>query len=324
MSAEKKKITDPQVTIDVKNEKLEALVDTYAKEKTGEALNTLLNHLRNCRVLVPAMLNDKKQPIPAFLKSGEGVIYLPIYSQKEQIPKEPKVPAILNMPFLAVLQMANKPEVAVKGIVINPFTQNLMLKEELIRRMDTIERERAEAMKKAGATTNADGTMTPPPGMKAIKMDAKQYAVFERKQFEMRFLPKKFFEEGKAFMDELCEKKEAYIDELFEESYQQKRMYPYLPEEFSVMTLDISEELLIANVDLPNRDIDAASALRIYFAWNKQEEKGRYFSIEKGQKGNVFCEITSDWKHVNYGEAPVEGAEIQKIMDLLENETHSN
>ena len=37
MSAEKKKVTDPQVTIDVKNEKLEELVDTYAKKKTGEA-----------------------------------------------------------------------------------------------------------------------------------------------------------------------------------------------------------------------------------------------------------------------------------------------
>ncbi len=324
MSEEKKKTTDPQVTIEVRNEKLEELVAAYAKEKTKEALNTLLNHLRTCRVLMPAMLNDKKQPVPAFLKNGEGVIYLPIYSQKEQIPKEPKVPAILNMPFLAVLQMANKPELEIKGIAVNPFTQNLILKEELIRRMDTIEREHAEAMKKAGAAVRADGTITPQPGMKAIKMNAKQYAIFERKQFEMRFLPKKFFDEGKAFMDELCEKKEEYVDVLFEESYQQKRMYPYLPEEFSVMALDISDELLIVNADLPNRDIDMASALRIYFVWNKLKENGRYFTIEKGLKGNVFCEITSDWKHVNYGDAPVEGAEIQRIMDLLENDTHGN
>ncbi len=324
MSVEKKKVTDPQVTIDVRNEKLEELVAAYAKEKTKEALNTLLNHLRTCRVLVPAMLNDKKQPIPAFLKSKEDVIYLPIYSQKEQIPKEPKIPAIMNMPFLAVLQMANKPELEIKGIAVNPFTQNLILKEELIRRMDTVEKERAEAMKKAGAAANADGTITPPPGMKAIKMNAKQYAVFERKQFEMRFLPKKFFDEGKAFMDKLCEKKEECVDALFEESYQQKRMYPYLPEEFSVMALDISDELLIADVDLPNRDIDMASVLRVYFVWNKIKERGRYFTIEKGMKGNVFCEITSDWKHVNYGAAPVEGAEIQRIMDLLENDTNGN
>lgn len=324
MSEEKKKTTDPQVTIEVRNEKLEELVSAYAKEKTKEALNALLNHLRTCRVLVPAMLNDKKQPFPAFLKNGEGLIYLPIYSQKEQIPKEPKVPAIMNMPFLAVLQMANKPELEIKGIAVNPFTHNLILKEELIRRMDTIERERAEAMKKAGAAVRADGTIVPPPGMKEIKMNAKQYAVFERKQFEMRFLPKKFFDEGKAFMDELCEKKEEYVDALFEESYQQKRMYPYLPEEFSVMALDISDELLIVNADLPNRDIDMASALRIYFVWNKLKEKGRYFTIEKGLKRNVFCEITSDWKHVNYGNAPVEGAEIQRIMDLLESDTHGN
>lgn len=317
MSDEKQKVVDPQNTIDVKNEKLEELVANYVKEKNGDALNALLNHLRNCRVLVPALVNEKKQPMPTFLRSGAGENFFPIYSQKEQIPKDQKIPAIINMPFLAVLQMSNRPELEIKGIVINAYTQNLVLKEELLKRMDEVEKERAKMMQ------GENGKAVLPQGMKAVKMDAKQYAIFERKQFEMRFLPKKFFEEGQAFMDELCSKKEEYIDALFEESYQQKRMYPYLPEEFSVMALNISEELLIVNVDLPNRDIDIASALRLYFVWNKQQEKARYFSIEKGQKNNLFGEITTEWKHINYGDAPVEGGEIQRIMELLESEQNA-
>lgn len=318
MSDEKNKVTDPQLTVDVKNEKLEQLIAEYAKENTKENLLSLLNHLRNCRVLVPGILNEKKQPAPAFLKNAEGLMFAPIYSQKEQIPKNPAVPVVLNMPFLAVLAMANDPKLEIKGITINPFTQNLLLKEELLKHMDSVEREHAETMKKTGIIQNADGTITPPPGMKAVKMDEKQYAMFERKQFEMRFLPKKLFDEGQSFVDALCERRAEYVDELFEESYQQKRMYPYLTEEFSVMPLQISDELVMIQIELPNRDIAVTSMLRVYLAWNSNMQKGRYFSIEKGAEDNMLCEITSEWAHVNYGTAPVEGAEMQKIMELLE------
>ena len=34
-------------------------------------------------------------------------------------------------------------------------------------------------------------------------------------------------------MDRLADEKEKLIDELYEEAYQQKRMYPYMAEDFS-------------------------------------------------------------------------------------------
>ena len=121
------------------------------------------------------------------------------------------------------------------------------------------------------------------------------------------------------------EKKEEYIDSLFEESYQQKRLYPYLSEEFSVMAMDISEKLLMIRIDMPNRDLGEASCYRIYLAWNSVDRKGRFFTIEKGASGSVLGEITSDWKHANYGAAPVEGAEISRLLELMENEkTHTS
>ena len=124
----------------------------------------------------------------------------------------------------------------------------------------------------------------------------------------------------KEMMEQLCEKKEEYIDQLFEESYQQKRMYPYLPEDFSVMVLNISDDLTIARVDLPNREMGVPSCYRIYLAWDEKEQKGRYMTIEKTKDAgsNLLGEMGSDWKHVDYGQAPVEGAELQTILDILE------
>ena len=62
--------------------------------------------------------------------------------------------------------------------------------------------------------------------VKTMQLTPEQYVLFERKQFEFGFLPRRLFENGKEMMEQLCEKKEEYIDQLFEESYQQKRMYP--------------------------------------------------------------------------------------------------
>ena len=151
-----------------------------------------------------------------------------------------------------------------------------------------------------------------------MKLTPEQYLLFERKQFEFGFLPKRFFEQGKQMMDDLCEKKEEYVDQFFEECYQQKRMYPYLPEEFSVMVMNISQELLIVRVDLPPRDMGVPSCFRVYFAWNDVEQSGRYFTIERTQDPgrHLLGEFQKDWKHVDYGQAPAEGAELQKIIDI--------
>ena len=47
------KPTDPSMTLDVKNEDVEAQIDLYLKEKTGENLNALIELMRTRRVLVP-------------------------------------------------------------------------------------------------------------------------------------------------------------------------------------------------------------------------------------------------------------------------------
>ena len=47
---------------------------------------------------------------------------------------------------------------------------------------------------------------------------------------------------------------------------------------------------------------------------------GRYLTIEtvKDSKERKLGELTLDWKKVDHGVAPVEGAELQYVIDLLQ------
>ena len=227
------KPTDPSMTLDVKNEDVEAQIDLYLKEKTGENLNALIELMRTRRVLVPANLNDEKKPVPCLINSPKNGMFLPIYTSKKEIPESPRSEAVINMPFLATNNMVFQQDEKVSGIVINPFTQNLIFKRALVEKIEEVEKKRKE-----GAQP------------KKMQLTQEQYLLFERKQFEFGFMPKRFFAQGKQMMDDLCEKKEEYMDQFFEECYQQKRMYPYLPEDFSVMVMDLSDSLLIVRVDL--------------------------------------------------------------------------
>lgn len=293
--------TDPNMTLDVKNEDVEEKIAQYLEDKTGENLNTLIELIRTRRVLVPANVNEENKPVPCLISSPNNGMFLPIYTSKKEIPQEPKSVAIVNMPFLAVNNMVFQQGEKVAGIVINPFTQSLIFKSALVEKIEEVEKKRRE-----GAQP------------KKMQLTPEQYMLFERKQFEFGFLPKRFFEQGKQMLDELCEKKEEYIDQFFEECYQQKRMYPYLPEDFSVMVMDM-DSALVVRVDLPTRDMGVPSCFRVYFSWEEDKNEGRYFTIERTPEPDkhLLGEFKKDWKHVDYGEAPAEGAELQKVLDII-------
>lgn len=293
--------TDPNMTLDVKNEDVEEKIAQYLEDKTGENLNTLIELIRTRRVLVPANVNEENKPVPCLISSPNNGMFLPIYTSKKEIPQEPKSVAIVNMPFLAVNNMVFQQGEKVAGIVINPFTQNLIFKSALVEKIEEVEKKRREGVQP-----------------KKMQLTPEQYMLFERKQFEFGFLPKRFFEQGKQMLDELCEKKEEYIDQFFEECYQQKRMYPYLPEDFSVMVMDM-DSALVVRVDLPTRDMGVPSCFRVYFSWEEDKNEGRYFTIERTPEPDkhLLGEFKKDWKHVDYGEAPAEGAELQKVLDII-------
>ena len=138
------KPTDPSMTLDVKNEDVEAQIDLYLKEKTGENLNALIELMRTRRVLVPANLNDEKKPVPCLINSPKNGMFLPIYTSKKEIPESPRSEAVINMPFLATNNMVFQQDEKVSGIVINPFTQNLIFKRALVEKIEEVEKKRKE------------------------------------------------------------------------------------------------------------------------------------------------------------------------------------
>ena len=126
---------DDKVMMEITNDKLEEAIKAYLAERTKENLGIVLNLLRPTKLLVPAMLKAPNQPVPCFLKSGAGETFLAAYTSKEQIPAEPKSQAILSMPFPACNNIVVKQELQLTGMAINPFSDNLILKTELIEKL---------------------------------------------------------------------------------------------------------------------------------------------------------------------------------------------
>ena len=126
---------EEKTTMEITNDRLEEAIKDYAADRTKEKLTAVLNLLRPTKLLVPAMLKAPDQPTPCYLKSGAGELYFVVYTSKEQMANAPKSQALLSMPFPACNSVAVKPELNLSGMVINPFTDNLVLKIELIQKL---------------------------------------------------------------------------------------------------------------------------------------------------------------------------------------------
>lgn len=296
---------DPRFTIEVQNPKVEELIKTYSEEKTADNLNKLIYEIRRSRFLVPASVSKDKKPMPLFIKNNAGEAYLPIYTSKNELPKDQPSPAIINMPYQALNNLVANENAKLDGLVFNPYSQNLIFKKPLVEKIEL-----AEKAAKEGKQT------------KTIKMTEPQYIVFERIRFEHIFLPTKLYTGGADFIKRLADEKEAFIDSLYEEAFQQKQMYLFMEEDFSVMSLQISDELNVTRVDFPTRNMAPGCSVRAYLVWNLTKNEGRYFVIDTTKEQvTQLTEVTNELKKISHGPAPVEGAELQTILDMLGGES---
>lgn len=289
---------DSKTTMEITNDKLEEAIKNYAAERTKENLSAVLNLLRPTKLLVPAMLKAPDQPTPCFLKNSNGEQFLAVYTSKEQMPEEPKSQAILSMPFPACNNLVVRKELNLTGMAINPFSDNLILKTELIEKLHEADQKAAQ--------------------MKQVKMTPAQFNVFVKKQVEFAVLPQRLFKEREAFVDKLCEEKEAFINEIFAAAYKEPKLYPYTKEDYSVMALNIAEDLTLIRVDFPEKGIVTPLCYRVYITFDPISGNAGYYTIEKTEEKDVrlLGGFGEDGKHISYGNAPVEGAELQEIMNL--------
>lgn len=289
---------DEKTTMEITNDRLEEAIQEYIDDRTPERLGTVLNLLRPTKLYVPAMLMAPNQPLPCFLKSNTGEQYLAVYTTKEQIPEEPKSQALLCMPFPSCNSIVMKPELDIVGIVINPFSNNLVLRKELIAKL-------YEADQKAAK-------------VKQVKMTPEQFHVFAKRQVEFGVLPKRLFTEGEEFVEKICGERETLVNEIFAEAYKATKLYSGTERDYAVMALDIAEDLTLIRIDLPDKGIVPQLCYRVYMTFNPTTKKAGYFTIEKSKEKNVrlLGQVDETGKHTDLGEAPVEGAELQRIMEL--------
>ncbi len=287
-----------KTTVEITNENLEKAIQAYIDERTPDNLGNVLNLLRPTKLYIPAMLKAPNQPLPCFLKNNEGEQYLAVYTNKNQIPPEPKAQALLNMPFPACNSLVMKPELQLLGMVLNPFSHNLVLKKELI-----------------GKLHEADIKLA---NTKKVKMTPEQFTNYARGQAEFGTLPVHLFQEGEDFVNRLCEGREEVIDEVFRETFGDTRLYRGSKSDYDVMALDIAEDLTLIRVDVPEDTVIPSLCFRMYLTFDPITKKTCYFTIEKGKERNsrLLGQVTEDGKHIVHGDAPVEGAELQKIMEL--------
>lgn len=314
--------------------KTEDLIHIYKEDAVKENLNALIHQVQRTVFLIPAMmpkdvdveelkkkaqtekvmLPKEARPIPCLLKNSEGVTYLPMYTKKEEIPAEPKYDILLNLPFHACLTFALNPSMNMEGMAMNPFSDNLLLKKKLLEMIQKNNEERAKALKEA----QENGTL-PKPGAKQVKVTPDQYRIMMRQKAEFHDMPLRMFKEKNTFMEKLCDEKESFVNELYAGAYSQRELYPYKESDFEVMALNINADLLLVRLDAPAISAPVPMCLRIYFTQNPNTDEVHYFYIETGKEKDVktLCEIDAEGKRAAHGEAPVEGAEIQRIIDLL-------
>lgn len=303
--------------------KTETLIQIYKDDPVRDNLRALVHQMKKTVFLSPAILPDTPEaeefrrlareksgeqlqlpkeaaPVPSILKNKDGVTFFPIYTTIEQVPKEPPYDVIVNIPFQNCVNIIMNGNMNAVGIAVNPFTDNLIFRKDLL-----------EALRKEDQVLQA--------GINPAKMTPQQRKIAMRQKAEFQDLPSKIYKEGAAFIHQLCDEKETVINEIYQNAYQDME-YPFGEDDFSVMPLDISDELLLVRIDLPEVKESAQLCHRIYVTQNPKDEEIHYFTVERGRKKGQsnLCGIGSDGRHIEYGEAPVEGAEIQRIMDIIE------
>lgn len=288
---------DNKVTMEITNDRLEAAIKEYNLERSQEKLAMVLNLMRPTKLLAPAMLKGDGQPEVCFLRNDKGDQFLAVFTSKGQIPQEPKAQAILSIPFSACNAMVANDANNLLGMVVNPFTDNLIFSKDLVKRLH-----------------EADIKM----GQQQIKLTPEQFQVFVKRQVEFGVLPKRLFTEKEEFVNKLFEGKEAFISQIFAEVYKEPKLNPFTETDYSVMALNIAEDLRLVRIDFPNEGIVAPLCYRVYITFDPITKKAGYYTIEKMPEGTdrLLGGFGEDGKHITYGIAPVEGTEMDRVIEL--------
>ena len=328
-----KKYWNPEV-LELDNHQFEEDMKVYLQERTMQNLIKFANSLKDARFLVPVEFPKEIDPavvekmrkkeklapeevprmLPILVVNKKGDRFAPIYTGKEELPKDHKYSVIMTVDFSAVLRVARAKNTNTKGILINPSSTRLILNPSLLDIMEKVlQGEDMETVLKAQAAQA--GTQK-----KEIKMTAQQFHVFVRRNVEIGLFPKIAFREKGALMERLSEEGEEAVCKIYKGMYKDQVQFPYEPSDFDVMLLDISDEMSVAAITLPVKNMAPGICQSVYLIWNPQTEEMRYYTIErtKVEDENKLGQVTPDGKYEVIGDAPVQGSELSGIIELVQ------
>lgn len=305
---------------------LEMAAKDFRENRNQETFNKFMTVLENSSVVIPVLMPKDIQitPImkaaakdgrpvpltpddgtalsPCLLKKKDGSLSMPVFASIESIPADKKFPAAVTVPFTSCVSMIIASGGKVAEAVFDPFTEIVVLNDKLIKAVADHRKAAAEQKKN--------------PQTKTVTMTAAQFASFVQMRVSAELLPKMLFAAPQEALRKLQKDKGSVMLELYASAYPKDNPCPCSEEDFSVMTLNITEEVQITRIDLPEKYASAGVPLRIYVTW-KNEKDLDYFLIEKGDESDNISRITSEIKHEIIRPVCTNSTEIEDVLGIV-------
>lgn len=299
------------------NKALEEAIIAFRSDKERDSYVKVMELLERSIVLVPAMppkdlpaeileemkagkpvkLPSEAKIIPCLLRKETGEQALPIFTSPGQIPPDKKSPMVVAMPFMGCVSMAMANQDKVAEIVVNPFTGIVVLNKSVL--------EIAEKRRKAAGQ------------VKAVSLTREQFQDLAHNRVALVLLPKYLFENKEEGLKKLQQEEGDFLLHFYDEIYPEGQKASCRPDDFSLMTLNITDTVQLTRVDMPDETAKKNLCYRVYVVWKRDTEELLYYTLEKTKDGNVIAKVTADGTHEVVESAPENGAEIEAVMNLV-------
>ncbi len=300
------------------NKALEEAIEAFRADKEKDSYVKVMELLEKSIVLVPAIPPKDIDPalmeqlkagkpvqfpkdtkiVPCLLRKETGEQALPIFTSPEQIPEDKRSPMVMAMPFMGVVSMAAANQDKMEEVVVNPFTGMMVLNKSVL--------EIAEKRRKAAGQ------------IKTVQLTQEQFRNLAHNRVSLFLLPKFLFEQKEAGLKRLQQEEGAFLLQLYDEVYPKGKKSGCRAEDFSLMTLNLSDTIQLTRLDLPDETNKKGLCYRVYAVFKRNTEEVLYYTLESTKEGNVIAKVTPDGKHEVVEPAPDNGAEIEAILNLVE------
>ena len=302
----------------IDNTKLEEAIDAFREDKERESFAKVMELLEKSIVLVPAMppadlpqelkeqmmagklvrLPSETKLAPCLLRKESGEQGLPIFTSPDKIPADKKPPMVMAMPFMGCVSMVMSNPDKVLEIVVNPFTGMMVITKAIL----GVAEKRRQAVEQG----------------RTVRMTREQFRNFAHNRVSLSLLPKYLFEHKEEGLKRLQQEEGAFLVGLYDEVYPQGEKSGRQAGEFSLMTLNLTDNIQLTRLDMPDETMKDGLCYRVYAVWKRDEEEVCYYTLEKTKDGNFIAKVTSEGKHEMVESAPDNGAEIEAILNLVE------